>query len=136
MTTTISKFFAVCMMIATFSLATLSSASAQDATLKKMEGTWTYTMPDMGGGGTIDGKCVIATVNGETKATLVSPMGEISSTPLKLTDGKYVGDLNIETDQGAFQLKLAFKFDGEKLMQEMISDFGEMPAIPMTRATE
>ncbi|MDR0537062.1 MAG: hypothetical protein LBH04_03300 [Tannerellaceae bacterium] len=135
MTTTISRIFSFCILIA--AIASVSfTASAQEAVLKKMEGAWKYTMPDMGGGGSFEGKCIIATVNGETKATLVSPMGEIISGPLKLDKDKYVGDLNIESDMGSFQMKIAFKFDGDRLLQELISDFGEMPAIPMTRLAE
>ena len=121
------------MMICAVMLSISATVSAQDATLKKMEGKWMFTMPDMGGGGTVDGLCTIATVDGETKATLSSPMGEIVSSPLKLEDDKYVGNLNIESDMGSFQLKLAFKFNGEKLVQEIISDYGEMPGIEMTR---
>ena len=90
-------------------------------------------MPDMGGGGSVEGLCTIASANGETKATLASPMGEIVSTPLKAEGDKFAGEFNIESDMGSFQLKVAFKFNGDKLMQELISDYGEMPAIEMTR---
>jgi hypothetical protein len=133
MRSTAQKFVSsVLICVALLGLST--QANAQDATLKKMEGKWKFTMPDMGGGGSVDGLCTIATANGETKATLASPMGEIVSTPLKAENDKYVGDLNIESDMGSFQLKIAFKFNGDKLMQELLSDYGEMPAIEMTRA--
>ncbi|MDR2498282.1 MAG: hypothetical protein LBD28_02455 [Tannerellaceae bacterium] len=131
MKTITSKILSLLMICAIMSSIS-ATASAQDATLKKMEGKWKYTMPDMGGG-SVDGLCTIATVNGETKATLSSPMGEISSSPLKLDNGKYVGDVSIESDMGSFQFKLAFKFNGDKLVQEIISDYGEMPGMEMTR---
>ncbi|MDR2496742.1 MAG: hypothetical protein LBD21_06405 [Tannerellaceae bacterium] len=133
MKTIASKILSL-MMISALMLSISATVSAQDATLKKMEGKWKFTMPDMGGGGSVDGLCTIATVDGETKATLASPMGEIVSSPLKLENDKYIGELNIESDMGSFQLKLAFKFNGDKLVQEIISDYGEMPGMEMTRA--
>lgn len=103
--------------------------SAQDDVLKKMVGEWTYTIPDMGGGGAMDGKCIIATVNGETKATLSSPMGDITTSALKLENGKYAGRMDIQE----FDMQIAFYFKGDVLLQEIISDFGDMPAIEMKR---
>lgn len=86
-------------------------------------------MPDMmGGGGPISSTCKITTANGETKALLSSPMGEVSTSALKLENGKYTGKLDIPD----FELSIAFYFKDGKLMQEMISDFFEMPAIEMS----
>jgi hypothetical protein len=125
-----TKAFKVFMLCAVMITASSVWLSAQEDDLKKMTGEWTYTMPDMGGGGSIDGSCKIATVNGETRATLSSPMGEITSTALKLENGKYAGKLDIPD----FEMKIAFYFRENVLMQEIISDFGEMPAIEMKRA--
>ncbi|MDR2495861.1 MAG: hypothetical protein LBD21_01880 [Tannerellaceae bacterium] len=133
MKTITSKILSL-LMICAVMLSLSATASAQDATLKKMEGKWKYTMPDMGGGGSVDGLCTIATADGETKATLTSPMGEISSSALKLDGDKYVGDVSIESDMGSFQFKIAFKFNGDKLVQEIISEYGEMPGMEMSRA--
>jgi hypothetical protein len=119
MRTKVSKLFILC---AVMMMACNVSLSAQDDVLKKMAGEWTYTMPDMGGTGEMDGKCVIATVDGETKATLSTPMGDITSTALKLENGKYTGNMDIPD----FDLGIAFYFNGEVLMQEIIGGFGEM----------
>jgi hypothetical protein len=95
-----------------------------------MEGEWSFSMPDMmGGGDPIAGTCTIATVSGETKATLVNPMGEVTTTALKPENGKYVAKLEIPD----FELKVAFYFSENKFMLEMISDYGEMPSMEMTR---
>lgn len=133
MNTNILKFFASCMAIAAM-LSISFTASAQDATLKKMEGKWAYTIPDMGDMGSIEGECFIATEdNGETKATLSNAMGEIVSSPLKSDNGKYVGELTIENDMGVFQMKISFYFEGEKLMQQLSFDMDDIPAFEMTR---
>jgi hypothetical protein len=108
-------------------------ASAQDATLQKMEGKWTYTIPDMGDMGSIECQCVIATADGETKASISNAMGAIVSSPLQADNGKYVGTLAIENDMGSFQMKIAFYFEGDKLMQELSFDMGVIPAFEMTR---
>jgi hypothetical protein len=105
------------------------SLTAQDDDLKKMVGEWKYTIPDMGGGGEMDGSCKIATVNGETKATLSSPMGDISTSAFKLENGKYVAKMDIPD----FDMTIALYFKDNALWQELISDFGEMPAIEMKR---
>jgi hypothetical protein len=128
MKTKVSKIFMLCVAMIT---ALSVSLSAQDNDLKKMVGEWTYSMPDMmGGGDPVSGTCKIVTVNGETKATLSNPMGEVTSSALKLENNKYIGTLEIPD----FEMKIAFYIKGDKLMQEFISDFGEMPAIEMTRA--
>jgi hypothetical protein len=125
-----TKVFKIFMLCAVMITALTVSLSAQDNDLKKMVGEWKFSMPDMmGGGNPTEGTCKIATTNGETKATLSTPMGEVSSTALKLENGKYVGTLEIPD----FELKIAFSFKGEVLLQELISDFGEMPAMEMTR---
>jgi hypothetical protein len=125
-----TKVFKICMLCAIMLAALSVSISAQDNELKKMEGEWSYSMPDMmGGGGPTSATCKITTANGETKAGLSSPMGEVSTSALKLENGKYVGQLDIPD----FEISIAFYFKDGKLMQEMISDFGEMPAIEMTR---
>ncbi|MDR1556085.1 MAG: hypothetical protein LBS88_03510 [Tannerellaceae bacterium] len=127
MKTKVLKIYMLCaVMIAACSI----PLSAQDSELKKMEGEWSYSMPDMmGGGGPVNGTCKITTANGETTAILSSPMGEVTTSALKLADGKYVGIMDIPD----FEIKIAFYFKDGKLMQEMISDFGEMPALEMTR---
>jgi hypothetical protein len=126
-----TKVFKVCMLCAVMIAAASVSMSAQEGDLKKMVGEWSYSMPDMmGGGDPVSSTCKIATANGETKATLSSPMGEVSTSALKLVNGKYVGKLDIPD----FELSIAFYFKDGKLMQEMISDFGEMPVIEMTPA--
>jgi hypothetical protein len=126
-----TKVLKICMLCAAMITALNVSVSAQDNDLKKMAGEWTYSMPDMmGGGDPISGTCKIATVNGETKATLSNPMGEVTSSALKLENNKYTGTLEIPD----FEMKIAFYFKGDKLIQELISDFGEIPAIEMTRA--
>jgi hypothetical protein len=125
-----TRVLKICMLCAVMLTALHVSTSAQDNDLKKLIGEWTFSMPDMmGGGDPISGTCKIATVNGETKATLSNPMGEVTSTALKLENGKYTGTLDIPD----FEMKIAFSIKGDKLMQELISDFGEMPAIEMTR---
>lgn len=126
MRTKVSRIFMLCAVMFT---AMNVALSAQDDVLKKMVGEWTYTIPDMGGGGAMDGKCIIATVNGETKATLSSPMGDITTSALKLENGKYAGRMDIQE----FDMQIAFYFKGDVLLQEIISDFGDMPAIEMKR---
>ncbi|GHT56667.1 hypothetical protein FACS189446_8820 [Bacteroidia bacterium] len=129
------KKFAVFMLVAAM-LSVFTAVSAQDDTLKKMEGTWKYSMPNMGGGENIDAVLTIKTVDGDTKVYMQTPMGEIISSPLKPADGKYVCDVKFDSEMGSFTLKLSFSFKGDKLLQEASSDFGDMPAIEMTRATE
>jgi hypothetical protein len=120
-------------LFALFAVMLCSSASAQSDSLKKIEGKWTFSMPDMNGG-TIDGSCVIATVEGATKATFTSPMGDISTNPLTLKDGKYVGELSFEGEAGTFTMKVSFEPKGDKLMYGVSSEYGEMPPLEMTRA--
>jgi hypothetical protein len=113
-----------------------NTVSAQADTLKRMEGKWKYTLPNMGGGEDIEAVLTIKTVDGDTKVYLTGPAGEITSSPLKLKDGKYIGEIKFESEMGDFTMKLAFSFKGDKLLQEISSDFGEMPGIEMTRVTE
>ncbi|MDR1645514.1 MAG: hypothetical protein LBS05_06810 [Tannerellaceae bacterium] len=125
-----TRVLKICMLCVAMLTAQYVLTYAQDNDLKKLAGEWSYSMPDMmGGGDPISGTCKIATVNGETKATLSNPMGEVTSSALKLENGKYAGTLDIPD----FELKVVFYLNGDKLMQELISDFGEMPAIEMTR---
>jgi hypothetical protein len=125
-----TKLFKIFMLCAAIIAASSVSLSAQDNDLKKMAGEWTYSMPDMmGGGNPISGACKIADVNGETKATLSNPMGEVTSSALKLENNKYTGTLAIPD----FEMKIALYLKGDKLMLDLISDFGEMPPIEMTR---
>ncbi|MDR2388285.1 MAG: hypothetical protein LBD89_00660 [Tannerellaceae bacterium] len=119
MKTKVLKLFTLCVGMI---VASQPPVSAQDDVLKKMVGEWTYTMPDMGGGGAMDSKCVIATENGETKATLLTPMGDITSTALKLENNKYVGDLNIPD----FDMGIAFYFKDDVLIQELVAGFGDI----------
>jgi hypothetical protein len=125
-----TKVLKISVLCAVLIAAVSVSLSAQGNDLKKMEGEWSYSMPDMmGGGDPTDATCIIAAANGETKATFSTPMGEVTTSALKLENGKYVGKLDIPD----FELSVALYFKDNKLMQEMISDFGEMPAIEMTR---
>ncbi|MDR1500578.1 MAG: hypothetical protein LBI58_06310 [Tannerellaceae bacterium] len=127
MKTKVFKILMLCVaMMAAFGI----TASAQDNDIKKIEGEWTFSMPDlMGGGGDIAGECTIATVDGATKATLMTPMGEMTSTPLKADNGKFVGTLDIPD----FELNVAFHFEDSKLMLDLYADFGELPSMELTR---
>ncbi|MDR2810333.1 MAG: hypothetical protein LBB84_07235 [Tannerellaceae bacterium] len=127
MKTKVLKVFMLCAVMITALHVSLSAQ--EDDVLKKMAGEWTYTMPDMGGGGAMDGKCIIATVNGETKATLSTPMGDITSSALKLENGKYVGNMDIPD----FDLGIALYFKEDVLMQEILSGFGDI-VVEMKRA--
>ncbi len=117
-------------VLMTLSCSLLSAKNTNDE-LTKMEGKWTYTMQDpMGGGGSMKITCSIATTNGETKATFSSPMGDITSSALKLENGKYVGKMSFPE----FEMTIAFSWkNDEVLLQELISDYGTMPPIEMTR---
>jgi len=129
-------------LLAIFAVIFSVSCSAKSASddLKKIEGKWKYSMPDMNGG-TVESTCVIKTVDGETKATMSSPMGDISTSPLTLKEGKYVGEISFEGGgMGTFKMEVSFEPKDGKLLYSMKADFGgdmpQMPPIEMTRVEE
>jgi len=125
--------FSIITLVAVFAVMFVTSLSAQTAAdLKLIEGKWKYSMPNMDGD-LMDGTCVIATVDGVTKATFTTPMGELTSSPLKYENGKYSGTLSVESDMGSFSMNVSLEPKEGKLMYGISSDFGEFPPIEMTR---
>jgi hypothetical protein len=71
--------------------------------MKKLLGKWSYKL-DIPSVGEIEGDLNMIADNGEVKFTTSTPDGDLTSSPLKLVDGKY----NAKVDSNYGELRYSF----------------------------
>lgn len=112
MKTTIRICCALCFFMFCVSL----SAQENKAVPQEMLGNWISSVSNPQTGDTMKGTCVIATRDGETRASFDMGYGGVESTPLRLNEnGKYVASLQVQD----YTFGVNFTWKDDKLSCEM-----------------
>ena len=128
-----AKTFKVITLCALFLCASVATMYAQDDATKKMLGKWTYKM-DIPSVGEIDGDMTFIADNGEVKFTTATPNDNLTSSPLKLVDGKYA--CKVDSEYGELRYSFHWKAGGADvlIMQMSMDMLPDVDPVEMTRA--